>query len=126
MSTHQPGQSIIEPGVIYGDFDRYVCIDCLGMGEDADRDDAVLNHGQAADGTKVEPVDIDEALGWYGYNADRLGGGDLGPLRCEGGHLEAVIDPTFLASRGEHLSAPTVGSPLTFHPVIIEGKRISA
>lgn len=116
---------MIEPGIIYADFDRYVCLDCLRCGEDPDRDDAVLHHGRAADGARVEPVEIEEALGWYGHNSDRLGGGDLGPLRCEGGHLEAVIDPTFLASHGQELTHPDA-SPLAFHPVLAEGKRISA
>lgn len=74
MTTTAQPTPVLSPGVIYGAHDRYVCIDCAGM--------TATYTGYTIGGAPVEQITNGEVREWATY--------DLGPLRCEGGHLEAV------------------------------------
>lgn len=65
-------------GRLYLACDRYVCTECSGI--------TALYTGYTLGGAKLSPLQASDVSRWATY--------DLGPLRCDGRHLEATLDPT--------------------------------
>ncbi len=68
-------EPVLKAGRLYLAYDRVVCARCAGM--------TALYTGVTIGGAVVEPVRGTDVAEWATY--------DLGPLRCEGGHLEANL-----------------------------------
>lgn len=69
---------VLRKGRLYLAYDQYVCTECAGM--------TALYTGFTIGGAKLSPLRAADVAEWATY--------DLGPLRCEGGHLEATLGPT--------------------------------
>lgn len=69
---------VLISGRLYLAFDRFVCPECSGI--------TALYTGYTIGGAKLSPLQTSDVSRWATY--------DLGPLRCEGQHLEATLDPT--------------------------------
>lgn len=68
---------VLIAGRLYLAYDRWVCAECSGI--------TALYTGFTLGGAKLSPLQASDVSRWATY--------DLGPLRCEGQHLEATLDP---------------------------------
>ncbi|MFE6508076.1 hypothetical protein ACFVBP_10435 [Nocardioides sp. NPDC057764] len=78
MDTANTPKPALLRGRLYLAHDRFVCADCAGI--------TALHTGRTIGGAPLSPVTTSDVREWVGY--------DLGPLRCEGGHLEASAGAT--------------------------------
>lgn len=78
MATISTPKPALLQGRLYLAHDRFVCVDCAGI--------TALHTGRTIGGAPLSLVTTSDVREWVGY--------DLGPLRCDGGHLEASTSPT--------------------------------
>lgn len=78
MATTNTLEPALLRGRLYLAHDRFVCADCAGI--------TALHTGRTIGGAPLSQVTTSDVREWASY--------DLGPLRCEGGHLEASASTT--------------------------------
>lgn len=78
MVTANTPEPALQHGLLYLAHDRIVCADCAGI--------TALHTGRTLGGAVLSSVTMSDVREWAGY--------DLGPIRCEGGHLEASAGAT--------------------------------
>lgn len=81
--TVQTPEPVLDDGVIYYAHDRFVCTQCCGV--------TALYTGATIGGAPVLPIEPGDVVEWV--LADQETGGKLGPLHCEGQHLQAQLTP---------------------------------